>query len=180
MTSTWSGRPTTCGSCTTGDNSRFPVGATAAEGPEGSDEIEQLFHDYFGSQELPSEETPFSGRSDYGPFIAEGVPAGGLFTGAEVPKTAAQVPLYGGTAGVPYDPCYHLVCDTYEGTGSGAGATPPGLGTKALDEMSDAAAHAVLFMSKSKVDLSATAPAALRTSGAPAQPDFPSEDHVSH
>ena len=154
--------------------------ATSPAGPPGSGFIEKVFVDYFNSQGQANEPTQFSGRSDYGPFIAVGIPAGGLFTGAEVPKTAAQVLLYGGTAGVPYDPCYHLACDTFAGTGSGAGATSPGLSLKALDEMSDAVAHAVLFMSKSKVDLAATAPAALRTSGAPAQPDFPSDEHVSH
>ncbi len=31
----------------------------------------------------PFNDTEFSGRSDYGPFIAVGIPAGGLFTGAE-------------------------------------------------------------------------------------------------
>jgi Zn-dependent M28 family amino/carboxypeptidase len=55
--------------------------------------------------------TPFDGRSDYGPFIAAGIPAGGTFTGAEGVKTAAQAELWGGTAGLPYDPCYHAACD---------------------------------------------------------------------
>ena len=48
---------------------------------------------------LPSEPTAFDGRSDYGPFIAVGIPAGGLFTGAEGIKTAEQAAMYGGTAG---------------------------------------------------------------------------------
>ncbi|MFC5822465.1 hypothetical protein [Nonomuraea insulae] len=50
--------------------------------------------------------TDFDGRSDYGPFIATGVPSG-LFTGAEGVKTAEEAALFGGTAGQPYDPCYH-------------------------------------------------------------------------
>jgi Zn-dependent M28 family amino/carboxypeptidase len=41
------------------------------------------------------------------------IPFGGLFTGAEVPKTPEQVAVYGGIAGVPYDPCYHQACDTF-------------------------------------------------------------------
>jgi Zn-dependent M28 family amino/carboxypeptidase len=71
--------------------------------------IEDLFVDFYDDRGLASEPTPFDGRSDYGPFIAPGVdiPAGGLFTGAEGIKTAAQVALYGGTAGQQYDPCYH-------------------------------------------------------------------------
>ena len=153
--------------------------ATTPAGPPGSGFIEKVFVDYFNSQGLASDPTQFSGRSDYGPFIAQGIPAGGLFTGAEVPKTAAQAVTYGGTAGVAYDPCYHLACDTFAGTDSGAGATSPGLAIKALDEMSDAVAHAVLFMSKTKVDLAATAPAARMTSGSPATLDFPQDEHVS-
>jgi Zn-dependent M28 family amino/carboxypeptidase len=141
-------------------------------GPAGSAFIEDVFVDYFNSQGLANEATQFSGRSDYGPFITVGIPAGGLFTGAEQPKTQAQFELYGGIVGAQLDPCNHLACDTFEGTGSGAGATPPKLGLKALDEMSDAVAHAVLTMSRVKVDITATATAALRTSGSPAQADF--------
>jgi len=117
---------------------------TGTVGPNGSDVVEDVFLDYFAGQSLPNEPTAFDGRSDYGPFIDVGIPAGGLFTGAEGLKTVAQVGVYGGLAGVQYDPCYHLACDTFKGTGSGNGATPPGLGLTALDQMSDAAAHAVL------------------------------------
>ncbi len=58
--------------------------------------------------------TDFSGRSDYGPFIAADIPSGGLFTGAEGIKTAEEAAIWGGTAGIQYDPCYHLACDTYD------------------------------------------------------------------
>ncbi len=40
-----------------------------------------------------------------------GIPAGGLFTGAEGVKTAEQAAKWGGTAGIAYDPCYHAACD---------------------------------------------------------------------
>jgi Zn-dependent M28 family amino/carboxypeptidase len=120
-----------------GDNSAFPVGPGAAEGPPGSGEIEALFHDYFTSQGLASEETPFSGRSDYGPFIAQGIPAGGLFTGAEGAKTEAQAAEYGGQAGVAYDHCYHQACD---GIGN--------VNMQAIGEMSAAVAHAVWVYSQ--------------------------------
>ncbi len=114
-----------------GDNSAFPVGPAAADGPDGSAQIESVFVSYFANQGLPSDPTPFSGRSDYGPFIAAGVPAGGLFTGAEGEKTARQAAIYGGTAGLAYDPCYHQACDTFANNNN-----------RGLDEMSDAAAHA--------------------------------------
>ena len=54
---------------------------------------------------LAFEPTAFDGRSDYGPFIAAGdIPSGGLFTGAEGVKTAAQAAVYGGTAGAAVRP----------------------------------------------------------------------------
>jgi Zn-dependent M28 family amino/carboxypeptidase len=105
---------------------------TELAGPNGSAVVEDVFLDYFG-QGLPSEATAFDGRSDYGPFIEVGIPAGGLFTGAEGFKTPEQVAIYGGTAGVAYDPCYHQACDTFANNSD-----------TALDQMSDAAAHAVL------------------------------------
>ncbi|TWP51580.1 M28 family peptidase [Lentzea tibetensis] len=91
-----------------GDNSDN-VGA--GPGPFGSAQIEKAFVDYFTATGQPTEGTDFSGRSDYGEFIAQGIPAGGLFTGAEGIKTDAQAAKWGGTAGVAYDKCYHSKCD---------------------------------------------------------------------
>jgi len=113
-----------------GDGSSTPLA-----GPNGSGTIERVFLDYFSDEAgaLPVEPTAFSGRSDYGPFIAVGIPAGGLFTGAEGIKTDDEVGIYGGTAGEQYDPCYHLACDTFDN-----------ISLTALDQMSDAVAHSVL------------------------------------
>lgn len=86
----------------------------AGPGPAGSAEIEKTFEAYYNMRSIPFKGTDFSGRSDYGPFIAAGIPSGGLFTGAEGIKTAAEAALWGGTAGQQYDPCYHLACDTYD------------------------------------------------------------------
>jgi len=83
----------------------------AGPGPYGSAQIEKAFADFFAARNLPTEGTDFSGRSDYGPFIAVGIPSGGLFTGAEGVKTEEQAATWGGTAGVAYDPCYHQACD---------------------------------------------------------------------
>ncbi|SDH58898.1 Peptidase family M28, partial [Lentzea fradiae] len=91
-----------------GDNSD---GVGAGPGPYGSAQIEKAFADYFASKGVPTEGTDFSGRSDYGEFIEQGIPAGGLFTGAEGVKTEAQAAKWGGTAGIAYDPCYHSACD---------------------------------------------------------------------
>lgn len=105
----------------------------AGPGPAGSAEIEKVFEAYFESVGLPYQGTDFDGRSDYGPFIANGIPSGGLFTGAEGTKTEEEAAIWGGTAGIPYDPCYHQACDTFDNTN-----------LFALDVNSDAAAYATL------------------------------------
>ena len=89
-------------------------GVGAGPGPEGSAQIEELFESYYEGLGLPFKGTDFSGRSDYGPFIAVGIPAGGLFTGAEGVKMEEEAAIWGGTAGEQYDPCYHLACDTFD------------------------------------------------------------------
>jgi Zn-dependent M28 family amino/carboxypeptidase len=99
----------------------------------GSGVVEDVFLKYFASQQLATEPTAFDGRSDYDAFISVGIPAGGLFTGAEGVKTAEEAAIYGGTAGVAYDHCYHQACDTIVN-----------LSNTALDQMSDAAADATL------------------------------------
>ena len=118
-----------------GDGSGDPEAA----GPPGSAQIEDVFNKYFANQGLATDPTPFDGRSDYGPFIEVGIPAGGLFSGAEGIKTPAQATVYGGTAGMAYDHCYHQACDTINN-----------LNTKALFELGDAVAHATLTLARTK------------------------------
>jgi Zn-dependent M28 family amino/carboxypeptidase len=108
----------------------------AGPGPGGSAQIERTFENFYTERGVPFKGTDFSGRSDYGPFIAAGIPAGGLFTGAEGVKTAAEAQLWGGTAGQQYDPCYHLACDTYANNND-----------TALDVNADAIAYATLLFS---------------------------------
>jgi Zn-dependent M28 family amino/carboxypeptidase len=79
-------------------------GVGAGPGPEGSAQIEKFFEGFYEERGEPFKGTDFSGRSDYGPFIAVGIPAGGLFTGAEVVKTAEEAEIWGGTAGDQYGP----------------------------------------------------------------------------
>jgi len=93
-----------------GDGSTF---GSELAGPEGSGTIERVLTDYWSDRGLVSEPLPFDGRSDYVGFINRGIPAGGVFAGAEGHKTAAQVAKYGGVAGEQLDPCYHEACDTY-------------------------------------------------------------------
>jgi Zn-dependent M28 family amino/carboxypeptidase len=108
-------------------------GVGAPAGPPGSDHIESVFEDYYTATDNAYKGTDFSGRSDYGPFIAVGVPSGGLFTGAEGIKTDEEAAIWGGVAGEQYDQCYHLACDTFDN-----------VNLEALEVNSDAVAYAVL------------------------------------
>ena len=92
-----------------GDGSGFNL-----TGPPGSDTIEKDFEDFFDNRGLPSVPAIFSGRSDYAAFLQNGIPSGGLFTGAEVPKTEEEARLFGGEAGVALDPYYHQAGDTID------------------------------------------------------------------
>ncbi|MFD4658185.1 M28 family metallopeptidase [Kitasatospora sp. NPDC058444] len=85
--------------------------AGGESGPEGSAQLERDINGYLDGRGLPHDPTAFNGRSDYGPFIDAGIPAGGTDTGAEKVKSPEQAARYGGTAGAPYDACYHKACD---------------------------------------------------------------------
>jgi hypothetical protein len=82
--------------------------------PEGSIAIEDLYESYYTAIGEPYDDTEFSGRSDYQAFIDNGIPAGGLFTGAEEIKTEEQAAIWGGTPGDQFDPCYHQACDDFD------------------------------------------------------------------
>jgi Zn-dependent M28 family amino/carboxypeptidase len=81
--------------------------------PDGSTAIEDLYESYYTSIGEPYDDSAFDGRSDYQAFIENGIPSGGLFTGAEEIKTAQQQAIWGGTVGEQFDPCYHEPCDTF-------------------------------------------------------------------
>ncbi|WP_405140967.1 M28 family peptidase [Sphaerisporangium sp. NBC_01403] len=96
--------------------------------------LRKVFDDYYATLNVPTEpETEGDGRSDHTPFKNAGVKVGGLFTGAETVKTAAQAQKWGGTAGQAFDRCYHSACDTY----------PANIATTALDRNADAVAYAL-------------------------------------
>jgi Zn-dependent M28 family amino/carboxypeptidase len=117
-----------------GDGSEFGVA-----GPNGSGTIEKVFQKFFDGRGEYTERIPFDGRSDYDGFTSVGIPAGGIFTGAEEHKDAfeANPARWGGVvspdASGQYDPCYHQACDTYAN-----------INDHVLGIMSDAVAHSVL------------------------------------
>lgn len=116
------------------DQSTYPA---PVDVPPGSEETEDVFTDWFDSIGQPWVDTPFSGRSDYQAFIANGIPASGLFTGADGTKTPEEVALFGGTAGVIYDPNYHTARDNLAN-----------VNREALDIMSDAIGVATLSLAQ--------------------------------
>lgn len=93
--------------------------------------MREVFENFFASRDLKVKTVNLKGGSDHGPFAAEGIPVGGLFSGAESRKTGKQAAVYGGEAGVAYDRCYHEACDDVDN-----------LSTKTLEQLSDGAAYA--------------------------------------
>jgi Zn-dependent M28 family amino/carboxypeptidase len=120
-------------------------------GPYGSAQIEAAFNSYFDYTGVPLEGKDFDGRSDYGEFILNGIPAGGLFTGAEVVKSEAQVNKWGGIAGEAFDKCYHQACDNLGN-----------VDRVALDRNSDAIAFVLGSYAISTEDINGVPPRAAR------------------
>ena len=107
---------------------------------EGPNEVEGVFESYFEARDIPFEtSSALDGRSDHGPFQDEDVPTGGLFSGAEAPKTEDQQEAFGGEAGAPLDPCYHKPCDDIDN-----------LDEESLGQLGDAAAHATAVLAQAK------------------------------
>ncbi|KAG9246013.1 hypothetical protein BJ878DRAFT_319761 [Calycina marina] len=79
--------------------------------PVGSEELRELYKAWYTKNGLNYTMIPFDGRSDYDAFIKNGIPGGGIATGAEGVKTPEEETMFGGEAGVWYDPCYHQLCD---------------------------------------------------------------------
>ncbi|MFF1285142.1 M28 family metallopeptidase [Streptomyces sp. NPDC058299] len=95
--------------------------------------VARHFKAFFDAKGIPTEPaTALNGRSDHEPFLAKGVPVGGIFTGSAEIKTPEQAAKWGGTAGRAMDACYHLACDT-----------PANIDRHALDVNSDAVAAMV-------------------------------------
>jgi len=95
-----------------------------------------MFIEHFKREKLPYVNSEFNGRSDYGPFLQFGIPAGGLDSGAEGIKTDKERHMFGGMAKTAYDPCYHQACDTVDN-----------VDRPALQELSKAAATIVSRLS---------------------------------
>ncbi|KAK3820446.1 MAG: hypothetical protein J3Q66DRAFT_337194 [Benniella sp.] len=102
-----------------------------------SSKIDHLLIEYFDREGQPYEYTDMISGSDFLPFLLEGIPSGGLLTGAGERKTMKQRTLFGGNANSPLDPCYHQRCDT-----------PENVNKHALKLMSQAALYAIAKVAK--------------------------------
>jgi Zn-dependent M28 family amino/carboxypeptidase len=116
----------------------------AGPGPKGSATIERVLVEGLAAAGATAGSADLSGRSDYAPFVAAGIPSGGLFTGAEELKTPEEARRGGGIAGAPYDPCNHQACDRIDM-----------IDRAALDRNTDAAASAVARFALSTAELTA-------------------------
>jgi Zn-dependent M28 family amino/carboxypeptidase len=109
-----------------GPNYRFGVldsttvpSTVPQEALPGTSRITDLFRQWFNEQKLPWSNATLSGGSDYAPFLAIGLAAGGVNTGTGGIKPAIERDQYaavlgtgnGGIANAAYDPCYHQQCD---------------------------------------------------------------------
>ncbi|WP_162913140.1 M20/M25/M40 family metallo-hydrolase [Rhodospirillaceae bacterium SYSU D60014] len=108
-----------------------------ADAPSGGAEIERIFQDYFDAVRLAAAPTDADKSSDHAPFAAKGVATGGLYSGSMERMSNEEAALFGGVAGGPHDRCYHRACDTVAN-----------INRQAIEEMSDAVAHAVLALAQ--------------------------------
>lgn len=79
--------------------------------PEGSAGIERTLAGSLLLAGVRPADIPLTRNTDYVPFMAAGIPVGGLTTGSSQRKTEIQARLWGGRVDVPFDPNYHTRLD---------------------------------------------------------------------
>ncbi|ORB31429.1 M28 family metallopeptidase [Mycolicibacterium parafortuitum] len=100
--------------------------------PEGSAGIERTLAGILNLAGVRPADIPLARTTDYAPFLAAGIPVGGLTSGSSQRKTEVQARLWGGKAGAPFDPNYHTRLDNIDN-----------VDRDALGIMASAAAYAV-------------------------------------
>ncbi|KAJ1947779.1 hypothetical protein GGF37_000156 [Kickxella alabastrina] len=103
----------------------------------GSRHIQRVFEDFFGRHNYPHQVTDMLAGSDFVPFIDNGIPAGGVLTGASEIKSIEERRTHGGLADAALDTCYHRDCDTLLN-----------INIDALGKMSKAAMYAISTLSR--------------------------------
>ncbi|OBK48545.1 M28 family peptidase [Mycobacterium sp. 1081908.1] len=98
-----------------GDQSGPPTpGIAFGDVPDGSAGIERTLGGYLNLAGKRPADMPLGTMTDYHPFMVAGVPVGGLTAGASQLKTTVQARLWGGQAGVPFDPNFQSPRDTVD------------------------------------------------------------------
>lgn len=98
-----------------GDQSGPPgQGVSFGDVPDGSAGIERTLDGYLNLAGKRPADMPLGTRTDYHPFMVAGVPIGGLSAGASQSKTPVQARLWGGKAGVGFDPNFQTPRDTID------------------------------------------------------------------
>jgi Zn-dependent M28 family amino/carboxypeptidase len=98
-----------------GDQSGPPApGVAAGDVPEGSAGIERTLAGYLNLAGKRPADMPLNTRAGYHPFMVAGIPIGGLTAGAGQPKTTVQARLWGGQAGLWFDPNFQTPRDTVD------------------------------------------------------------------
>jgi hypothetical protein len=96
-----------------GDQSGQPnPDVPAARVPAGSAGVERTLAGYLNLAGVRPADMPLGLANDYSAFLRAGIPIGGITTGATQRKTATQARLWGGRAGVPFDPNFQSPADT--------------------------------------------------------------------
>ncbi|NOS73803.1 MAG: M20/M25/M40 family metallo-hydrolase [Methyloglobulus sp.] len=106
----------------------------------GSIEIEQVLVDYFNGVGPSPKLLNIDQRSDYRFFLLNGIPFAAITSGFDGNKTDAEAVDFGGTAGEPYDACYHKKCDNIHNVSEDS-----------LDLMSGALVHTIMEFAKRDV-----------------------------
>lgn len=112
-------------------------GRSPLEVPEGSEQVMEIFTDYFEAQDQAWVPSTWSMASDQVAFIEEDIAVGGLFTGSDEVKSAREARLFGGAADQPRDPNYHTEKDDLDN-----------IDPEALAVMTDAVVHAVTHLAQ--------------------------------
>jgi Zn-dependent M28 family amino/carboxypeptidase len=106
--------------------------------PVGSAGVERTLAGFLNLGGVRPADMPLTRTADYAPFLAAGIPIGGLTAGWSQRKTEVQARLWGGRAGVAFDPNYHTARDTIDN-----------VDRKALSVMGQALAFAVATYAQS-------------------------------
>lgn len=85
-----------------------------APAPDGSAGIERTLAGRLLLDGVRPADIPLQRVTDYAPFLAAGIPVGGLTTGSSQIKTPVQARLWGGRDGVAFDPNYHTRLDNID------------------------------------------------------------------